>query len=49
LPLLPVPLLLPPSSLMHYHLPLPGVLFLHSGCNMGPAGDVTLFLGLSGE
>jgi ATP-dependent phosphoenolpyruvate carboxykinase len=33
---------------MHYYMPKRGVLSLHSGCNMGPAGDVTLFFGLSG-
>jgi phosphoenolpyruvate carboxykinase (ATP) len=33
---------------MHYHLPVRDVLFLHSGCNVGAGGDVTLFLGLSG-
>jgi len=36
------------SRLLHYHLPVPDVLFLHSGCNMGRSGDVTIFLGLSG-
>ncbi|WIA44312.1 hypothetical protein OEZ86_007107 [Tetradesmus obliquus] len=35
-------------TLMHYYMPKRGVLSLHSGCNMGPAGDVTLFFGLSG-
>jgi phosphoenolpyruvate carboxykinase (ATP) len=33
---------------MHYYMPKKGVLSLHSGCNMGRAGDVTLFFGLSG-
>lgn len=33
---------------MHYHLPVRDVLFLHSGCDVGHRGDVTLFLGLSG-
>jgi len=35
-------------SVMHYHMPKRGVLSLHSGCNVGAAGDVTLFFGLSG-
>jgi hypothetical protein len=35
--------------LMHCHLPVSDVLFLHSGCNVGRGGDVTIFLGLSGE
>eukprot|EP00878_Enallax_costatus_P016223 GHUV01017016.1.p1 GENE.GHUV01017016.1~~GHUV01017016.1.p1 ORF type:complete len:595 (+),score=193.05 GHUV01017016.1:226-2010(+) len=35
-------------SVMHYLMPKRGVLSLHSGCNVGPAGDVTLFFGLSG-
>ena len=33
---------------MHYLMPMQGKLSLHSGCNVGPAGDVTLFFGLSG-
>jgi len=33
---------------MHYLMPKRGILSLHSGCNMGQAGDVTLFFGLSG-
>lgn len=36
-------------SLMHYLMPKRGVLSLHSGCNVGVQGDVTLFFGLSGE
>ncbi|GLC41483.1 hypothetical protein PLESTB_001006800 [Pleodorina starrii] len=35
-------------TLMHYMMPMQGKLSLHSGCNMGAAGDVTLFFGLSG-
>ena len=35
-------------SVMHYLMPERGVLTLHSGCNVGAAGDVTLFFGLSG-
>eukprot|EP00201_Polytomella_parva_P024075 CAMPEP_0175039148 /NCGR_PEP_ID=MMETSP0052_2-20121109/360_1 /TAXON_ID=51329 ORGANISM="Polytomella parva, Strain SAG 63-3" /NCGR_SAMPLE_ID=MMETSP0052_2 /ASSEMBLY_ACC=CAM_ASM_000194 /LENGTH=554 /DNA_ID=CAMNT_0016300843 /DNA_START=41 /DNA_END=1705 /DNA_ORIENTATION=- len=35
-------------TLMHYLMPKNGKLSLHSGCNMGPNGDVTLFFGLSG-
>jgi hypothetical protein len=35
-------------SLMHYLMPKCHVLSLHSGCNIGPAGDVSLFFGLSG-
>jgi hypothetical protein len=33
---------------MHYLMPKRGILSLHSGCNVGSAGDVTLFFGLSG-
>jgi phosphoenolpyruvate carboxykinase (ATP) len=33
---------------MHYLMPKRGVLSLHSGCNIGHDGDVTLFFGLSG-
>lgn len=36
-------------SIMHYLLPKHGILSLHSGCNIGPAGDVSLFFGLSGD
>ncbi len=35
-------------TLMNYLLPKRGVLSLHSGCNVGPGDDVTLFFGLSG-
>lgn len=35
-------------SVMHYLMPKKGVLSLHSGCNMGKNGDVSLFFGLSG-
>jgi phosphoenolpyruvate carboxykinase (ATP) len=35
-------------SVMHYLMPKRGILSLHSGCNVGAAGDVTLFFGLSG-
>lgn len=35
-------------SLMNYWLPKHGVLSLHSGCNQGADGDVTMFFGLSG-
>ncbi|KAL4443900.1 hypothetical protein ABPG75_011637 [Micractinium tetrahymenae] len=35
-------------SLMNYVLPKMGILSLHSGCNEGKNGDVTLFFGLSG-
>ena len=35
-------------SVMHYLMPKRGVLSLHSGCNLGASGDVTLFFGLSG-
>ena len=33
---------------MHYLMPKAGVLSLHSSANEGPAGDVSLFFGLSG-
>ncbi|KXZ50333.1 hypothetical protein GPECTOR_17g974 [Gonium pectorale] len=36
------------DRLMHYLMPMQGKLSLHSGCNVGAAGDVTLFFGLSG-
>ena len=35
-------------SVMHYLMPRRGVLSLHSGCNIGQDGDVSLFFGLSG-
>ncbi|KAI8464701.1 MAG: phosphoenolpyruvate carboxykinase, splice variant [Monoraphidium minutum] len=35
-------------SYMHYLMPKRGILSLHSGCNIGVEGDVTLFFGLSG-
>lgn len=35
-------------SVMHYLMPKRGILSLHSGCNVGAEGDVTLFFGLSG-
>uniref|UniRef100_A0A0D9XIH2 phosphoenolpyruvate carboxykinase (ATP) n=2 Tax=Leersia perrieri TaxID=77586 RepID=A0A0D9XIH2_9ORYZ len=35
-------------SVMHYLMPKKQILSLHSGCNMGRAGDVALFFGLSG-
>jgi len=35
-------------TLMHYLMPMQGKLSLHSGCNAGEKGDVTLFFGLSG-
>ncbi len=36
-------------TIMNYYLPKSGILSLHSGCNEGVNGDVTLFFGLSGE
>lgn len=36
-------------SYMHYLMPKKGILSLHSGCNVGKTGDVTLFFGLSGS
>jgi phosphoenolpyruvate carboxykinase (ATP) len=35
-------------TLMHYVLPQRGVLSMHCSANEGPAGDVSLFFGLSG-
>ncbi|KAK2197439.1 bifunctional Phosphoenolpyruvate carboxykinase [Babesia duncani] len=35
-------------TLMMYMLPLKGLLPLHSSCNVGPDGSVSLFFGLSG-
>ena len=36
-------------TVMHYEMPLNGILSLHSGCNIGAKdNDVTLFFGLSG-
>lgn len=35
-------------TLMHYLMPMRGILSLHSGCNIGADKDVTLFFGLSG-
>lgn len=35
-------------TLMMYLMPKRGQLPLHSSCNIGPKGDVTLFFGLSG-
>ncbi|KAJ2640306.1 Protein kinase C-like 1 [Coemansia sp. RSA 1286] len=35
-------------TVMHYLMPKAGVLSLHSSCNEGPGGDVSLFFGLSG-
>ena len=35
-------------TIMHYLMPKRNILSLHSGCNIGASGDVTLFFGLSG-
>ncbi|GMH33496.1 hypothetical protein BSKO_01330 [Bryopsis sp. KO-2023] len=35
-------------SVMHYLMPKRDILSLHSGCNVGQDGDVSLFFGLSG-
>ena len=35
-------------TIMHYIMPLRGVLSMHCSANEGPTGDVTLFFGLSG-
>ncbi len=35
-------------TIMHYLMPLQGVLSLHTSANEGPDGDVSLFFGLSG-
>jgi phosphoenolpyruvate carboxykinase (ATP) len=35
-------------TIMHYLMPKRNILSLHSGCNIGKQGDVTLFFGLSG-
>ena len=36
-------------TIMHYFMPKIGILSLHSGCNVGKSGDVSLFFGLSGK
>ena len=35
-------------TIMHYFMPKINILSLHSGCNVGESGDVSLFFGLSG-
>mmetsp|Transcript_16759 Transcript_16759/g.23130 ORF Transcript_16759/g.23130 Transcript_16759/m.23130 type:complete len:663 (+) Transcript_16759:146-2134(+) len=35
-------------TMMHYLMPKCNILSLHSGCNIGKEGDVSLFFGLSG-
>jgi phosphoenolpyruvate carboxykinase (ATP) len=35
-------------TIMHYLMPKQGLLSLHSSCNLGKDGDVSLFFGLSG-
>ncbi len=35
-------------TIMHYLMPKKGLLSLHSSCNQGKSGDISLFFGLSG-